>query len=278
MKYLKTIVLACMAVYLFSACKRELEMNLLQSILMEEMEINSIHAEEAFEIKVVYDERSFVEMECSAYLKEYIICKVENGCLTLSVNKASSLPHGTVYRAVVHTPTLQSIVLTEASNVTITGDFDGFSSVELSRASYCSGGVFTNDKVRIVLSDASQLVDFSFIGQQLEAQVTDASRFVGKLNATDCLDIRLASASSFVNYGGNTETATLNLEGSSLVNMAQTEIRDLEVVFSGASSATVKVSETVKGRLSGCSSLYYYGNPVFDPDFVCETASFVVRL
>lgn len=276
MKHLKTIVLICVAACFLSSCKKELDMTVLKSTLLEGKQITSIHAKEAFEIKVVNDESTFVEMECSAYLNEYIICKVENGCLTLSVNKTGSLPSGTVYRAVVHTPTLQSISLTEASKMTITGDFAGFSSAELGKASVCSGGVFTNDKVKITLTDASQLVDFSFDGQQLEAQLTDASRFVGNVNATDSLDVHLASASSFVNYGGNTETSILNLEGNSLVNMAQTEIRKLQVAFSGASSATVKVSESITGRLSERSTLYYYGNPQLEVE--CEEGSLIQRL
>ena len=106
MKRLKTITLICAMLCFCASCKKDLDMTLLKSTLLSGTAFSSIQASEAFEIKVVKDENSFVELECSAFLNEYIICKVENSCLTLGVNKVGNLPVGTVYRAVVHTPTL----------------------------------------------------------------------------------------------------------------------------------------------------------------------------
>ena len=276
MKRLNIIALICAALCLFSSCKKELDMTLLKSTLMDGASITSIQAREAFEIKVVKDDSTFVEMECSAYLNDYVICKVEDGCLTLSVDKVGYLPNGTEYRAVVHTPTLQSIALTEASRMAIMGDFEDFTSVSLDEASVCSGGVFSGNGVEVTLDEASQLVDFTFNGQQLDAKLSDASRFVGNVAAVNHMDIAMSSASSFVNYGGSTQTARIVMKGASILNMAQTEIRDLDVDFSEASSATVKVSETISGRLAEVSFLYYYGNPQVDVE--CLDGSSVERL
>lgn len=276
MKRLKTIFLICAMLCLCASCKKDLDMTLLKSTLLSGMDFSSIRASEAFEIKVVKDENSFVEMECSAYLNEYIICKVENGCLDLSVNKVGNLPVGTVYRAVVHTPTLHSIMLTEASKMYLIGDFEDFESAEINEASVCSGGVFSGNMVQVSLNETSQLVDFTFDGQQFNANLDAESRFVGNVNAMNSMEIHLASASSFVNYGGNTESAKLELREASLLNMAQTEIRDLEVDFGGASSATVMVNETISGRLNELSTLYYYGNPQINVE--CSEGSLIKRL
>ncbi len=276
MKRLKTITLICAIFCLCSSCKKDLDMTLLKSTLLSGTAFSSIQASEAFEITVVKDENSFVEMECSAYLNDYIICKVENGCLTLSVNKVGSLPTGTEYRAIVHTPTLHSISLTEASRMTIIGDFEDFTSAEIDEASICSGGVFSGDAVVVSLTEASQLVDFTFDGQRFEAKLSDASKFVGNVNVVNDLNVELGSASNFVNYGGTSQNAKLVLRESSLLNMAQTEIRNIEVDFSGAASATVKATETILGRLGGFSILYYYGNPQINVD--CSDGSLVQRL
>lgn len=276
MKRLKTITLICAMLCLCSSCKKDLDMTLLKSTLLNGTAFSSIQATEAFEIKVVKDESSFVELECSAYLNEYIICKVENGCLILSVNKVGNLPTGTEYRAIVHTPTLHSISLTDASRMTIIGDFEDFTSAEIDKASVCSGGVFSGNAVVVSLTEASQLVDFTFDGQQFEANLSDASRFVGNVNAINDLNVELSSASNFVNYGGTSQNAKLVLRESSLLNMAQTEIQNIEVDFSGVSSATVKATDTISGRLAELSTLYYYGNPQINVE--CFDGSLVYRL
>lgn len=276
MKHLKIISVICIMFCFCSSCKKDLDMTLLKSTLLNGTTFLSIQASEAFEITVVKDESSFVEMECSAYLNDYIICKVENGCLTLSVNKVGHLPTGTEYRAIVHTPTLHSISLTEASRMTIIGDFEDFTSAEINEASICSGGAFSGNAVVVSLNEASQLVDFTFDGREFEAKLCDASRFVGYVNAINDMNIELSSASNFVNYGGTSQNAKLVLREASLLNMAQTEIRNFEVGFSDASSATVKATEIISGRLDGFSTLYYYGNPQINVD--CSDGSLVKRL
>ena len=276
MKRQNIIALICVALCILSSCKKDLDMTLLKSTLLNGTSFSSIQVDEAFEVSIVKDENAFVEVECSAYLNEYIICQVENGCLTLSVDKVGHLPMGTEYRAIVHTPTLHSITMTAASRMAIIGDFEDFTSVELNDGSVCSGGVFSGNGVEVILDEASQLVDFTFDGQQLNAKLSDASRFVGNVNVISNLDIYLSSASSFVNYGGNTQNAKLELKEASLLNMAQTEIQNIEVDFSGASSATVKVTETISGHLIEVSILYYYGNPQLEVE--CLDGSLVQRL
>ena len=278
MKNLKTVLSILLLSSVLCSCKKDIDITLVKSVRLQDAHFAAIQVGEAFEVTVLNDENTFVETECSAYLNDYIISKVEGAKLLLSVDKVGNLPAGTEYRAIVHTPDLHSVAMADASTMTIKSNFDGFTSAVLSGNSSCSGGVFSGDEANVTLSGTSQLINFTFDGQHFEAKLGDASRFVGNVNAINNFDVELDAASTFVNYGGATQNAIINLTDGSLLNMAQTEIQRVEVDFSGASSATVKATETISGRLAEASSLYYYGTPVFAPDFVCDTTSFVVRL
>lgn len=277
MKNLKYILSICLLASLLCSCKKDIDVTLVKSIRLQDGHFTAIQADEAFEIAVVDDSLTFVEIECSAYLNDYIICKLEGEKLLLSVNKVGHLPLGTEYRAIVHTPVLQSISLTDASRMTIIGDFNGFTSVNLTESSQCTGGIFSGNVVNINLSDASRLIDFSFEGQELEAKLDDASRLVGELSVDGSSKIEIDNASCLINHTtASTNEAILIIKNASLLNMAKNEITRVNVELSSASEATLKVNEIIMGSVSEASTLYYYGSPHIDAE--CSDGSQIIRL
>ena len=58
----------------------------------------------------------------------------------------------------------------------------------------------------------------------------------------------------------------VKLQDASTLNVVQTEIREMHADLSGASEATVNVSERIEGSVKDASTLYYKGHPQITVD------------
>ena len=86
-----------------------------------------------------------------------------------------------------------------------------------------------------------------------------AAHFNGKLQVEEA-EIELDGAAN-ANLTGTATNANLELSGASHVNDYDFEVDNLNVDLSGASSAKITSLKSVKGDVSGASSLSYNGNP-----------------
>ena len=86
-----------------------------------------------------------------------------------------------------------------------------------------------------------------------------AASFDGEVQVGEA-QIELDGASS-VNLTGTAANANLELSGASQMNDYGFEVDNLKVDLSGASSAKITSLKSVKGDISGASSLTYDGNP-----------------
>jgi hypothetical protein len=96
-------------------------------------------------------------------------------------------------------------------------------------------------------------------GEQLQLDVGGSSQVTGVVRVTQAL--ASVSGTSTLDLSGAAGRLDLSGAGSSTLRMPRLAVRDLNVELSGASCATVAVSDTLTARTSGVSALRYSGTP-----------------
>ena len=242
-------------------------MTLVQKTVYENVDIRQIEVGDAWQVTLVADSNTFVELAYSAYLEPYLKTKMDGAKLEIGFTGKVYPAINSVYRATVHVKQLEKVDAEEAAQVQCSGSFSGQRiEINLSEAAQCSGLAFSGESCEINLKDASLLAGFQFIGNTAKADLADASQFNGQIQVGDRLEVELKDASRFVNSGGTTVQAVIKLQNSSLLNMAETEVRNMNVAISSGSEATVRVVELMEGTLIEASTLYYKGHPQINID------------
>lgn len=263
---------------LFSSCRdKDLDMTVLHKTLFDDAAITEITAEDAWNITVVQDtEKTFVELEYSAFLEEYLHVVMEGSRLKIGFDRYLNLPANTVKNAIIHTASVQKLDFSEAVTALLVGDFPAaMLEMELDDAATCKGGSFGGTAF-LKLNDASTMVDFCFNGLFCSLELDDASVFKGFLTATDSMSIHLEDASRLTTYGGTTPVAIVGVRDSSHLNMVKTTVTNMHINVSAVSEAVVNVSGTLSGMVTGVSKLYYQGNPIINVD--CDDLSTIEPL
>ena len=272
MKTIKTILILCAALCFATSCKKEVDMTLMQKTVLENADIRQIEVNHGWQVTVVADSCTYVELSYSAYLEPYLNIKMEDTRLNISFSKWKvNSAFNSVFQATIHLRQLEKADAKNASTITFTGTYEGERLyVNLSEASVCSGLTFMGTKCEIEMGTASKLLDFQFDGAYCTASLQESSQFNGRIHAADSLDVEL-STSRFINRGGETARADIKLHGGSLINMVETQVNRLYAELSEASEATVWVAEYLRATLNDASTLYYKGNP--QKDLTCHDNS-----
>ena len=277
MKTLKTILILCTALCFASSCKKEVDMTLTQKTIFENADIREIEVSDGWQVTVVADSSTYVELNYSAYLEPYVKAKMNDNHLELGFMLKTFTAINSEFRATVHLRQLEKIDAKNASTITFTGSYEGERLyVNLSEGSVCNALTYTGDKCEIVMDAASKLLDFQFDGATCIASLEQASQFNGRIHATELLDLDLNGNSRFINRGGETARADIKLHDGSMLNMVETQVNKLYAELSEASEATVWVTEYLKAILNDASTLYYKGNPL--KDLACHDNSEVKPL
>ena len=72
------VLLLMMCAMTFAGCReKELDMTLIQKTVYEDATITAITVKDAWNVTVVQDERTYVELENSAFLEEYLKIKLK---------------------------------------------------------------------------------------------------------------------------------------------------------------------------------------------------------
>lgn len=265
MKALKPILILCVAICFTTSCKKEVDMTVMQKTLFENADIRQIDVSNGWQVNVVADSCTYVELAYSAYLEPYLIIKKEDTRLVLSFPKWNGISTiSSRFHATVHLRQLEKADAKDASTITFTGTYEGERLyVNLSDASVCNGLTFMGDKCEIEMDLASKLLDFQFDGATCIASLHKSSQFNGRIQAAELLDVALNN-SRFINRGGETARADIKLHGGSLLNMVETQVNRLYAELSEASEATVWAVEYLRATLYDASTLYYKGNPLKD--------------
>lgn len=264
MKIIKTIFILCVALCFATSCKKEVDMTLVQKTVLENADIRQIAVADAWQVAVVADSSTFVEIECSAYLKERIKVQMKGTQLEIGFNGSVYPVINSVFRAKVHTKHIEKIKVEEAAQLSFNGTFSAMSDtlfVELDDASVCTGLDYSGHNCKIAINDASQFLDFQFVGYNCEVKVNEASTCKGNFDMSFHLVADLSGASQLITFGGTVPNGMIKLQETSVLNVVQTEIREMFVDLSDGSEATVNVTESLSGSMVTASTLYYKGHP-----------------
>lgn len=273
-----TFILGVVGLMLFVSCKKEkeLDMTVKNRTLYESAAMNEITAADAWCVQVLQDTVSYVELEYSAYLEEYLKVTLEGTSLHIGLNKSLSLTNNTVMNATVHTPRVHKIHFSEAVTAAVEGLFpDSSFTLVLEDASTFRGGRFQGN-ADLKLSGASKCVEFSFEGTNCKVEVEDASYLKGCLNVSGDLNMTVKGSSHVINYWGEINRANVSVNDASFLNMATNWISQMHIDVKSASEATVNVTETLEGSVQDASKLYYSGNPTLNIE--CDDSSILQQV
>lgn len=270
----RKIVILFIGLLPFFGCReKDLDMTLIQKTVFEDATITAITVKDAWNVTVVQDEQTYVELEYSAFLEEYLKIAMEAQELSIGFYRNLYLPSNTVMNATVHTGSVEKLRFSDATKAVLEGVFpDTDLTVELSDAATCKGGRFTG-KADLELSDAAKMVDFDFEGETCSVTLSDASTFKGTLLVIDHLDIVVEDASHMTTYGGAAPQAEVEVSDASSLNLLETEIGTMHITVKDASEASVFVTNALEGSVKDASELYYKGNPTLNVD--CDEASII---
>lgn len=271
--HLNTVFLLLALSLTLASCNKDLDMTVLNKTLFEDVAFGAIAVEDAWEVTVIQDSlKRGVKIEYSAFLEEYLKVKQEGNELTIGFTNRLNIPSATVFRAMVYVPTLQSITLTEAAQLTLEGKFfaEQFH-VTVDQASVIRGGTFIGQDAEIVLDNASTWVDLAAEVERCQVTTQNTSVFKGRILASGSLNLHLDNASRMTLYGDSAPQASASLTSASVLNMLSVEVEDLEIQLNKASEASVNVSGKLHGTLNEASVLYYQGHPDLDLD--CDLTS-----
>lgn len=269
MKVYKPLLLLCVALCFATSCKKEVDMTLVQKTVLENVDIRGIEVGDAWQVNVVADSNTYVELEFSAYLEPYLKAKMVGNQLEIGFAGNVRPVINSEFRATVHTNKIEKIEAEEASQLSFTGQFSATSdslTVRLGDASVCSGLDYSGHECKVVIEDASQFLGFHLTSTNAEVKVSDASTCKGTFDASFHLVANLSGASRLITFGGAAPYGMIKLQDGSLLNMVQTEVGEMHVDLSGASEATVNVNDHMEGTLTEASTFYYKGHPQINVD------------
>ena len=250
---------------------KELDMNLTQKTLFEGATINEIVAKDAWDVAVIRDENTYVELEYSAFLEEYLKVQQEGTVFSIGFKNHYSFPSNTVMNVTVHTPTVHKLSFSDAVFAALDNLFlETDITLELEDAASCRGGHFKGDAV-IKLSDASTCAELYIEGRDCTVELVDASVFKGQLNVSRLLTLTVKDASRLTEYWGEIEQAEVEVSDASVLNMSTSLIKRMHIEVTDASEATVNVEELLEGKVHDASKLYYSGDPIVNVD--CDITS-----
>lgn len=271
----QNVFLWFLGLVLLAGCRdKELDMTLMQKTLYDGATMNEITVEDAWSVTFRLDTvRSYVELEYSAFLEEYLLVKQEGASLFLGLtNSLYNLPGNTVMHAIVHTSAINELSLSDAVSAAFGGGtFPETALVlKMSDAATLRGGYFKGT-ADVRMSDASTCVEFYFEGTTCQVELDEASVFKCSLNVSDDLTLTIKDASRLTNYWAEINQAHVEVTEGSYLNMATSFVNRMQMVVNSASEATVNVVESLEGSVHNASKLYYSGNPTLNVD--CDDTS-----
>jgi len=280
MKTLKQLLILFVALCFATSCKKDPDMTLVQKTVYENNDISMFYVDKGWEVTFVHDSlNSFVELEYSAYLEEYVHVWDTNGWLNIGFNGAFYKQPGSVFKAKVHTSEREYLYMkvNNASIINMEGLFELEDiTFELLNASVCNGFEVTSQSCGIELTDGSQLYGVDFHGTNCTVYAHKGSSCKGYFNVEQTFTSGVGISSQLIVLGGSMTSASIEVKEESTINMVEAEVQDMRVYLEGTSEATVNVTGTLSGFLLSASTLYYKGNPQIEVD--CSEDSKLIPL
>lgn len=244
-------------------------MTLVQKTVLQNNTLSLIHVNHGWEVDIVYDSlNSFVELEYSAYLGDFILVREINNWLEIGFSQKVYPLAGSVYKATVHTMEKEhlNIRAENESVIALKGSFVLTESIdmELTNASTCSEFTVAAPSCSILVTEDSQLLNVLFTGTNCSVLATKNSSCKGIFDVDQSFHASAQISSQVIVFGGSMPSATLEAKNEGTINMAQANVETMNVNISGGSEATVNVSSLISGFLHEGSTIYYKGHPQLD--------------
>ena len=275
----KNIIIICAAICCIVSCKKEADMTIRQKTVLENNSLRQIRVDDGWEVTIVYDSlNSFVALEYSAYLEDHISVKEANQWLSIGFTGKVYPETGSVFKARVHTKEkgFLSINAGNACVVSMEGRFELGEGIDLvlHNASLCNGFEVSAPSCSIDLASESQLFGVQYSGANCAVSVSKSSACKGRFNVEQSFHASVHIQSQLIVFGGSMPLANIEAGNAGTINMAQAEVKEMNVCMAGASEATVNVRETLSGSLLEASTIYYKGSPQINVD--CSDDSQVI--
>ena len=268
MKTIKAILILCVALCLATSCKKEVDMTLVQRNVLENADIHRVNVDNGWEVTFVYDSlKSYVELEYSAYLEDYVSVKEANEWVNIGFNSRIYPLSGSVFKATVHLSqtSVLSLKADNASVITMEGPFEVEDmDIELHNASVCNGFTVTAPLCSIHLDNGSHLYGVNYTGANCTVYVYKGSSCKGRFNVEQSFTAGVGINAQLIVSGGSMASASIEVKNTGTINMVKAEAKEMNVYLDDESEATVKVTETIRGSLLSGSTLYYTGHPVIE--------------
>ena len=193
----------------------------------------------AFKADITRSASFSVSITLDDNLFEYLVIQLVGDTLRINLDPNHSY-RNTTQRAEIALPELHGLELSGASR----GDISGFSSTAA---------------LQMEASGASSLTIDDVKAGSTRFNVSGASRISGSITITDG-DFVVSGASS-VDLNGTATDIQLDASGASVIRLSAFTVSNASVDLSGATSATVNVSDRLDVHASGASRVIYTGNP-----------------
>jgi phage shock protein PspC (stress-responsive transcriptional regulator) len=158
--------------------------------------------------------------------------------------------------ATINAAQLENIEVKGAATIKTYGQFNASPFISLSGASELTGFLCDGENAKIILSGASSMKNSSFKGKNLDAKLSGASELIIHDMQVERCKVNISGASDFKG-DGNAYDLIFSSSGASSLKTFDLESENLNIDLSGASSAEVTVNQTIKGTLTGASTLRY---------------------
>jgi len=174
----------------------------------------------ALDVYVTQDSSEAIKIETDANLHEYIITRVENGVLEIYPADHANLDPSRNIKIYVSGRNFKSFQVSGASDI------------------YSNSKIQSNEEITVDASGASK-IEMDLKAPKISGQLSGASN---------------------LKLSGATKDLTISASGASHAKCFELMSENADVDLSGASSADVFASVSVKGEASGASNVKYKGN------------------
>ena len=242
--------------------------------------IKSIDASSIYEIEVTEGHQKGVTIVCDSAYEGHLEVKYFQGELILAMKpNVQMINNKEGIKVYLQMPTIEDIELSGAAKLTASGTFKTRElDIDLSGATSVKGLQISGSELSIDCSGASNISITGNFSSSIEADVSGASKVTITGNSRD-LEIEASGASNIQIKGEHKFTeascsgaSSINLEGSTGYFKSETSgasnlkaqnytAKDSYAEVTGASSAKIRCTGTLKIMVSKMAKLTHYGNP-----------------
>lgn len=194
-------------------------------------------------VNIMYEQNDtktpYLRYEIDENLSQYVSIKSERQTLTIKSTKSLNTDNFKVY---TNSKQLNYINVSGASSLDVNSELNG-------------------SKLELFLSGASSIIaNYKIRVNEISAKASGASNLKAYQVETNILSIS-SSGSSDIKFEGSTDTLAIDASGASKITMNKLQCKTAEIKASGSSDLDLFVTEEIKGKASGASSVTYQGLP-----------------